>query len=200
MSLLAMMNWLDRDLEDLLTEKSKTEITLVSNERSDGDETGVRELSTYYGERRDAELKVSSGSSSEGLSDEEDEVKQEVTDVKHAGTQVRFPDCTLSGASLLKCVGLSLVVKCGRCKGGVDMKNVSSTTQWVACQNVSFTIILFFSVKLNWDVNFEETSCIKTQHLLDFWIYQSVPLLIFYHQRFNLHAPTVHTKTHLDFF
>ncbi|KAJ2690881.1 hypothetical protein IWW39_000390 [Coemansia spiralis] len=60
------------------------------------------------------------------------------------GTEIRFTETSLTNISLTHCTQLNLAVRCGRCKGAVELRSILPTTRvgkdhqlWKACDSCS---------------------------------------------------------------
>ncbi|KNE67626.1 hypothetical protein AMAG_12079 [Allomyces macrogynus ATCC 38327] len=116
MGLLALVNWLDRNLLDILR--------AVEEEQEAEDEEHVHNGHCSH---------TSSGSGSDSTDDDEDDgdntgddlpESAATTDPVKSGTQIRVPDLHLSGIGVVEPAFLSFLANCARCKCAVEFKDV----------------------------------------------------------------------------
>ncbi|KAI8586390.1 hypothetical protein BDZ88DRAFT_429385 [Geranomyces variabilis] len=148
--ILAMINWLDRQLEELLIENdepaetirfvshAKTQKPVASRELS----LGVMPSPTAVAENS-VESSDSEGTSWIEASDNDAEYDSASVSAppppaasQHKGLQIRLPLIRLVNIALLQCLSLNIVVRCTRCKNAVDILNLlpdAPQPRWTAC-------------------------------------------------------------------
>ncbi|KAJ3145738.1 hypothetical protein HDU86_000832 [Geranomyces michiganensis] len=149
---LAMINWLDRQLEELLIQNNEPPETIrfVKNAKTEKP-TAPRELSLGVLPPAVATPKNTGASDSDATtswadeSNNDDDAESEDAQVaasslsavtQHKGVQIRLPLLRLMNIALLQCTSLNFVVRCNRCKHAVDMLNLlpdAPQPRWTAC-------------------------------------------------------------------
>ncbi|KAI8900929.1 hypothetical protein BC833DRAFT_579736 [Globomyces pollinis-pini] len=155
--LLKLFDWLDRELEGFLIEKSEASQVKITFHQPD---TIIHDRKKYYGgmnsEQSNSDENIESTDEEmididqsvqnmnlETVSNLKSELTEEMDDseseediqtlqpqsVKHQGTQIRFPNISIQNISLLHCSSLSLTVKCSRCKEFCDFLNIKPSTE-----------------------------------------------------------------------
>ncbi|KNE63899.1 hypothetical protein AMAG_08959 [Allomyces macrogynus ATCC 38327] len=117
MALLALVNWLDRNLLDILR--------VVEEEQEAEDEEHVHTGNCSH---------TSSGSGTDSTDDDDEDddgtsgddlpESAATTDPVKSGTQIRVPDLHLSGIGVVEPATLSFLAQCARCKCAVEFKDV----------------------------------------------------------------------------
>ncbi|KAJ3396710.1 hypothetical protein HDU92_002076 [Lobulomyces angularis] len=134
MTLLQLINYLDRDLESLLSMPDrKSDMTFISNEKKDGDPSeGAREVASDLLDSA-SNLNIAVTKATEDTSLDTGVTQKNDLEVKencsgHKGIQIKFLNVKLENISSLKLQCLNLGVKCVKCKNENIIKNLKSNT------------------------------------------------------------------------
>ncbi|KAJ3175891.1 hypothetical protein HDU87_005721 [Geranomyces variabilis] len=148
--ILAMINWLDRQLEELLIEKDEPAeaIRFVRHAKSEKP-IAPRELSLGVMPAAavvENVVETSDGENTSWTEDSDPDAETNSAPVtanapfsavsQHRGLQIRLPLIRLVNIALLQCLSLNIVVRCSRCKNSVDILNLlpdAPQPRWTAC-------------------------------------------------------------------
>ena len=136
-SLLDQLNWLDRSLESLLstnlTDQVSSSISFVSNT-----DTTVEEKPREFDLTNAPSIPCKEEKS---LEEEGLEQQQKIYPLLHKGTNISFPDITLSNTSFIKITSLHITIQCIKCKTTSDVHDIKPSPmisptvafKWLEC-------------------------------------------------------------------
>ena len=144
-TLLELINWLDRDLERLLSYSGDSNISFVKND-SETRQIVDREFDV---QQIDVKQTADVKQSDEPIIDDEPSFISNETETQpsttnlnsqHKGIQVKIQNLQLLQISLLTSPKLTLLLKCNRCKSNNQSKIQNNTPFWIACRVCNLNI------------------------------------------------------------